>query len=165
MISRSIPQALASGAIALLFVGSFSCPTAAQDRVLTPKVGDTFTGVYWSDGDSGKIGPFKFRLRDLDAPETAYRENGKGAQCEAEIQHGYRAKEFVVNGTRGKDVRIDYVGEMDRYGRYIVDLSVNGVSIAEAGFAQGFYGPWPHRNGRALAPSPDWCKALAEYRR
>jgi len=63
----------------------------------------------------------------------------------------------MVGFTKGKEIRItrDY-GE-DRYGRLVVDITADGVDVAEAGEAAGHLRHWPHKNGRALAPKPDWC--------
>ena len=63
----------------------------------------------------------------------------------------------MVGFTKDKEIRIarDY-GE-DRYGRLVVDLTADGVDVAAAGKAAGHLRDWPHKNGRAQAPKPDWC--------
>ena len=113
--------------------------------------------IYWSDADSGRLGKLKFRIANKDAPETGSLKQRGGAKCEAERALGYEAKAYMVGFTKGKEIRItrDY-GE-DRYGRLVVDLTADGVDVAEAGEAAGHLRDWPHKNGRALAAKPDWC--------
>ena len=99
----------------------------------------------------------KFRLANIDAPETGSLKQRSGAKCEAEREIGYDAKEFIVEFTRGKEIKItrDY-GE-DRYGRLVVDMTADGVDVAQAGVEAGHLRAWPFKKGRALAPKPDWC--------
>lgn len=113
--------------------------------------------IYWSDGDSGRLGKLKFRLANIDAPETGSMKQRGGAKCEAERKIGFEAKEFIVEFTRGKKITItrDY-GE-DRYDRLVVDLSADGVDVAQEAVAAGHLRPWPHKKGRAQTPKPDWC--------
>ena len=117
----------------------------------------TYSSIYWSDGDSGRLGKLKFRLANIDAPETGSMKQRGGAKCEAEREIGFEAKEFIVEFTRGKEINItrDY-GE-DRYERLVVDLSADGVDVAQAAIAAGHLRPWPHKKGRAQSPKPDWC--------
>lgn len=116
------------------------------------------SSIYWSDGDSGRIDGQAFRLANVDAPETG----GVGAaigpaMCEAERGLGFDAKAFMVELTRDATltVRADY--GLDRLDRRVVDLSADGVDVAEAGVSSGHLRPWPHDRGRALAQKPDWC--------
>lgn len=117
----------------------------------------TYTSIYWSDGDSGRLGDLKFRLANIDAPETRSLKQRGGAKCEAEREIGYDAKAFLVTFTKGKTLQItkDY-GE-DRYGRLVIDLTANGVDVAAAGVEAGHLRSWPHKKGRAQSPKPDWC--------
>jgi len=65
-----------------------------------------------------------------------------GAKCEYERELGYQAKAYIVEFTKGKTISIvrDY-GE-DRYGRLVVDLEVDGSSIAKAGVMAGHLRDW-----------------------
>lgn len=128
-----------------------------------PAVASETGHIYWSDGDSGRLGNLKFRLANIDAPETGSLKQRGGAKCEAEREIGYEAKAFLVEFTRGKTVKIvrDY-GE-DRYKRLVVDLSADGVDVAKAGVAAGHLRPWPHKKGRAQVPKPKWCGGLERY--
>lgn len=126
----------------------------AQAQIQAPQ---TYTSIYWSDGDSGKIGDLKFRLANIDAPETRSLKQRGGAKCEAEREIGFEAKAFLVNFTKDKTLQIvrDY-GE-DRYGRLVIDLTANGEDVAAAGVTAGHLRAWPHKKGRAQFPKPDWC--------
>ena len=74
-------------------------PTSAcaQDTNQTPEqTSQSYNTIYWSDGDSGRLGELKFRLANIDAPETRSLKQRGGAKCEAERAIGYEAK--AVNG-------------------------------------------------------------------
>jgi len=113
--------------------------------------------IYWSDGDSGRIDGMKFRLSNVDAPETGGVGARGGAKCESERELGYEAKEFIVELTRDADLQITARYGLDRYDREVIDLSANGVDIGEAAIEAGHLGAWPHKGRRALQPKPDWC--------
>ena len=107
--------------------------------------------VAWDDGDSGRIGRVKFRLSDVDAPET-WR-----PKCEAERELGYAAKAFMQDLTEGRRVTITSEDGYDRWDRLLVTLSVNGQDLAQAGLEAGVLREWPHDGRRALADRPNWC--------
>jgi len=123
----------------------------------TSSTSETYSSIYWSDGDSGRLGQRKFRLANIDAPETGSMKQRGGAKCESERAIGYDAKAFIVEFTKDKTITIvrDY-GE-DRYGRLVVDLEANGVDVAKAGVDAGHLRDWLHIKGRAQSPKPDWC--------
>ena len=130
----------------------------ANDRTSkAPITSDTFSSIYWSDGDSGRLGELKFRLANIDAPETGSLKQRGGAKCEYERKLGYEAKAYIVSITNDKTIRIvkDY-GE-DRYGRLVVDLAANGKDVGKMGVAAGHLKDWLHIKGRAQYPKPDWC--------
>jgi len=130
----------------------------ANDQRLDPSTTtQTYTSIYWSDGDSGRLGDLKFRLANIDAPETRSLKQRGGAKCEAERETGYDAKAFLVTFTKGKTLKIvrDY-GE-DRYGRLVIDLTADEEDVATAGIDAGHLRAWPHKKGRAQSPKPDWC--------
>ena len=139
---------------------SFALPTSAcaQDKNQTPaQTSQTYSSIYWSDGDSGRLGALKFRLANIDAPETRSLKQRGGAKCEAERAIGYDAKAFLVRFTKDKEIKITANYGKDRYDRIVVDLTANDVDIASAAVAAGHLRDWPHKKGRALAPKPDWC--------
>lgn len=130
---------------------------ANEPEAVSAPSAQSFDSIYWSDGDSGKVGDLKFRLANIDAPETGSLKQRGGAKCEAEREIGYEAKEFLVEFTRDKEIKItrDY-GE-DRYDRLVIDLTADGVDVAKVAVAAGHLRPWPHKKNRAQAPKPDWC--------
>ncbi|MEP1144363.1 MAG: thermonuclease family protein [Henriciella sp.] len=115
------------------------------------------SSIYWSDGDSGRIDGMKFRLANVDAPETGGVGARGGAKCEAERELGFEAKAFIVELTRDAELIITSKSGADRYDREVITLSVDGQDIGEAGKAAGHLGDWPHRGRRALSKKPDWC--------
>lgn len=134
---------------------------AAQDLEANNKTTmESYSTIYWSDGDSGRLGKLKFRLANIDAPETGSMKQRGGAKCEHEREIGYEAKVFIVEFTKNKTIRIvkDY-GE-DRYGRLVVDIEADGNDVAKAGVQSGHLKSWPHINGKAQSPKPDWCASL-----
>lgn len=134
-----------------LFVSACTAPTANEAR------SDTYTSVYWSDGDSGRLGEMKFRLSNVDAPETGGVGSRGGAKCEAERVRGYDAKAFIVGFTSGKTLKVTASYGQDRYKREVVDLSADGVDVASAAVEAGYLAVWPHDGRRALSDKPDWC--------
>ena len=148
--------------IALGFICVGCAPSNAQDAV--PSVydkADVYSSIYWSDADSGRLGKLKFRLANVDAPETGSMKQRGGAKCEFERERGYESKAYIVGFTKGKAIRVvrDY-GE-DRYGRLVVDLEANGSDVGRAGVESGHLRDWLHIKGRAQYPKPDWCVGAA----
>ena len=140
----------------LLFFGC-SQSRANEDSPQTSLTAASYSSIYCSDGDSGRLGQQKFRLANIDAPETGSMKQRGGAKCESERAIGYDAKAFIVKFTKDKTITIvrDY-GE-DRYGRLVVDLDANGTDVAKAGVDAGHLREWLHIKGRAQSPKPDWC--------
>ena len=111
--------------------------------------------VYWSDGDSGRLPDrTKFRLHGVDAPETRSLKQLGGADCEAEREQGYIAKERVIELTRGKEIAVTRDYGLDRYKRLVVDISIDGEDLATRLVAEGSHQVWDYDGG---APKPDWC--------
>ena len=115
------------------------------------------TQIYWSDGDSGRLDGKPFRMANVDSPEKGGVGAIGGAKCEAERVLAFEAKAFIVETTRNAKIEITKSYGADKYGREVVDLSVNGRSLAELGLKAGHYRPWPHKGQRALTRKPDWC--------
>ncbi|HPE49045.1 MAG TPA: thermonuclease family protein [Hyphomonas sp.] len=111
--------------------------------------------AYWSDGDSGRLADgTKFRLHGIDAPETGSTKQIHGAKCEAERALGYDAKAAVLDLTRGKDLTVTHDYGHDRYGRLVVDLSVDGHDLSAELIAGGTHAAWDYDGGQR---KPDWC--------
>lgn len=121
-----------------------------------PAAGEPKT-VEWVDGDSGRFGSIEFRLADVDAPETGPIGSRNGAKCQAEQIKGRAAKAFVQDLTRTGSVEVRQIGETDPYGRQVVEIIAGGKSVTSSALAAGHLRPWPHKNGKATAPRPDWC--------
>lgn len=134
-----------------------ACASEQSDIESAVDYSKSYMSIYWSDGDSGRLGELRFRLADIDAPETGSLKQRGGAKCEAEREIGYEAKAFVVEFTRDKEIRIMREHGEDRYNRLVVDLTADGVDVAQAAVDAGHLRPWPHKNGRKLVPKPDWC--------
>ncbi len=117
----------------------------------------SYEAIYWSDGDSGKLGSLKFRLANVDAPETGGVGGYGGAKCEAERELGRKAKSYMISQTKSQKIIISHDYGEDRYGRLVVDLSIEGRDLVDQGLDAGHLRRWPHLNGRSLAPKPDWC--------
>lgn len=136
--------------IAAIGLASCAAPEVQQTRQVV-------TEIYWSDGDSGRIDGMKFRLANVDAPETGGVGARGGAKCEAERALGYDAKEYMVTLTRQKAIEITATHGADRYEREVVELSVDGADLADMAVKAGHLAPWPHKGRKALSPKPDWC--------
>lgn len=146
----------------LIFVVFLATGTYARDDTSAKypaglEYGDLSGTIYWSDGDSGRLGTLKFRLANIDAPETGSLKQQGGAKCELERKLGFEAKAFMVEFTRSKTIRIVREYGKDRYGRLVVDIETEDGDIASAGIHAGHLEKWPHVNGRAQSPKPDWC--------
>lgn len=131
---------------------------------ITPALADIEPGhvvsnIYWSDADSGKIDGERFRLYNVDAPETGGVGARGGAKCEGERSLGFEAKAFMVDLTKEAEVIVTATHGHDRMQepRLLVELSVNGADLLQAGIDKGHLAPWPHEGSKKLAPKPDWC--------
>ena len=125
--------------------------------------GKLVRSIYWSDGDSGHVSFFdgqriKFRLADVDAPETGGVGAAiGGAKCEKERELGFETKEYMVELTRTSEVRVFLDEGKDRYDRHVLTLMIDNDLIISSGLFSGKLKWWPHRKGKALTPKPDWC--------
>lgn len=146
-------------ALSALLISLIACSALAENKQLkTINYPIVYSTIYWSDGDSGKLGDLKFRLANIDAPETGSLKQRGGAKCEAERELGYEAKAYMVWLSNGKQIEIIRNYDKDKYGRLVVDLTANGIDIATAAVEAGHLKPWPHKKGRALSPKPNWCE-------
>ena len=116
------------------------------------------TDIYWADGDSGTLDGLEFRLSDLDAPETGPVGSPRGAKGPEEQRAGYAAKDYMRAQTHSSVVSYS-VHDKDRYGRIVVRVSVDGVSLEPRAMDAGHLKPWPHINGKPVRSKPDWCRS------
>jgi endonuclease YncB( thermonuclease family) len=157
-------------ALAVAACGPTSAPRAAQPPPPQSQAPDaqpaspsewTITSIDWDDADSGDINGVRFRLSDIDAPETGGVGAAVGAAlCERERERGIAARAWIQELTRDPSaLRITNSHGYDRMqnARLLIDLSINGVDVGGAGIEAGHLAPWPHDGARALARKPDWC--------
>ena len=84
------------------------------------------------------------RIAGIDTPE-------KASKCKKASDLAYKAKAFVTDFVKG-GVEIVYI-ELDKYGRYLVNVDKNGINLADELV----------KNGLAVyydggAKTKDWCK-------
>lgn len=117
--------------------------------------------IEWDDADSGDINGVRFRLSDIDAPETGGVGAAVGAaECEAERTQGLAARVWIEALTSDPStlaITATYGVDQMRNPRLLIDLSVNGVDVGQTGIAAGYLAAWPHDGSRALAEKPNWC--------
>ena len=130
---------------------------ASDNSSETAALPESYSSIYWSDGDSGRLGQLKFRLANIDAPETGSMKQRGGAKCEIERELGYEAKAYIVGFTKNKTIRIMRDYGKDRYDRLVVDLEADGEDIGKMGVEAGHLKVWIHIKGRKQYPKPDWC--------
>lgn len=143
-----------------LLLASFSLTIGCQQAPTQPVAtnNSAIVSIYWSDRDSGRIDGQKFRLNNIDAPETGGVGAAiGGAKCEAERALGYEAKAWAVKFTQGAELTIVKSYGEDRHERLIVDLAVNGEDVGQAGLIAGVYRSWKHDGKKALEARPVWC--------
>lgn len=105
------------------------------------------------DADSGRIVidgvEYKYRLKDVDAPEPDYR-----AKCRAERLLAGDAFRYQRQLTEESRMRVERTYGLDKYGRNLVDLSVDGRDLADAMERRGYLKVWLYDLGE---PKPSWC--------
>lgn len=140
-----------------IWIPAFLALAACADPQAATITAAPAQSIYWSDGDSGRIDGMKFRLADVDAPETGGVGARGGAKCESERELGFDAKAYMVELTRDAELVITSNSGPDRYERDVITLSADGVDVGQAGIEAGHLGPWPHKGRRALTKKPGWC--------
>lgn len=106
--------------------------------------------VYWADGESGTLEGRVFRLRGVDAPEISpFR-----SRCEAERTMSLAARSAADKLTKDKKAVVTQVYGRDRFGRELVDLSVDGEDVATHLIAQKSVRAWRDDADEA---HHDWC--------
>jgi endonuclease YncB( thermonuclease family) len=113
----------------------------------------TLTQPVVIDGDTLRDGSTRYRVENIDTPET-----GRRARCDAEWVAGERATIYarrVVGSARV--VTAHPTGRLDRYGRVVAKIQVDGVDFGEAMMAGGHARPWRGR-------SESWCPAAPASR-
>ena len=116
-----------------------SCLATTIDRVID---GDTI--VILNPKPPADLLQKNHRIAGIDTPE-------KASKCKKASDLAYKAKAFVTDFVKG-GVEIVYV-EIDKYGRYLVNVDKNGLNLADELV----------KNGLAVyydggTKTKDWCK-------
>lgn len=115
---------------------------SAQTRIETPRYrvidGDTLE-------DMGA--DVTYRIVNIDTPET-----GSRARCQAERDLANRATQQARALISSGEVELRPTGRLDRYGRTIAFVLVNGRDLGETLIADGLARPWRGRR-------EPWCDA------
>jgi endonuclease YncB( thermonuclease family) len=110
----------------------------------------TPVNIRWVDGDSGWINGREFRLYGVDAPEGS----PSRADCQAERARSARAKDAARSLTSKGNVEIRGSMGIDRYGRDLLLLTVDGKDVAASLVGRGHLQYWAYEAGQ---DKPDWC--------
>jgi micrococcal nuclease len=110
-------------------------------------------GMYAIDGDTISINQERIRLENVDTPEL------HPCRCPAECDLGKRAHAFTQRAIASGVVTVDRTGRVDRYGRTIARVLVNGSDLGEALIAAGLGRPY---NG---VRRQSWCTGEENGRR
>lgn len=93
------------------------------------------------DGDTVIVNDERIRVANIDAPEIGH------AQCDAEKRLGHVAKrrmdELLKSGRLQVTVGDPKDGrKIDRHGRTLATISINGVDVGETLISEGLARPW-----------------------
>ena len=138
------------GLILIGLIGALAFTGFMNRRSVTPSVRGPAAqgaGAYEViDGDTIRA-PYgvKYRLLGFDAPETFQ------AQCDAELALGRRATERLKELLASGEVRVIESGKLDRYGRTLAHLTVNGRDVGGVLIGEGL--ARPYNGGRRQG----WC--------
>jgi len=147
----------------ILFLLLFFLAACGQEKPNNTIASNDIKSVYWSDGDSGRIvlikgDIIKFRIDDWDAPETGGVGAAiGGAKCEAEREHGYLAKKYMVDNTK-YITSWEHSNEYDRYKRLLARPYIDDFELANRAAENDLLRSWKHDGGRALEQRPKWCE-------
>lgn len=119
----------------------------------TPAAGQQSAGSEWRivDGDTmeHRGSRITYRPANFDTPEVAHR-----AECDAERAAGERATAAVqalFNDAERIDVRS--TGRLDRYGRTVAFISIDGRDLGDILIERGIARPWRGRREQWCGPN------------
>jgi endonuclease YncB( thermonuclease family) len=104
--------------------------------------------LYAVDGDTVKLGTQSLRLVNIDAPEVSR------PGCPEEAERARAATERLRTLLDKGQAAILPNGRLDRYGRPLVRLTVDGRDVGDLLIAEGLAKPWPVKG------EPGWCPAV-----
>jgi micrococcal nuclease len=98
------------------------------------------------DGDTIKA-PYgvTYRLMGYDTPETRF------ARCDAERELGFAAKDRLEDLLAQGEVRVLESGKIDKYGRTLAEVTVNGRDVGDILIDEGL--ARPYQGGKRAS----WC--------
>jgi micrococcal nuclease len=153
-------SAIACAGLSMLFLGSDPTPRAYAEtsqvasteapRGLRGRGSDAASRMRIIDGDTleDMREDVTYRVVNIDTPET-----GQRARCDAERALGNRATEMVRTLVRGaQQLELRETGRIDRYGRTIAFVLIDGRDLGETLIAEGVARPWRGRR-------EPWCDA------
>lgn len=106
------------------------------------------TNVWVVDGDTIDGDGVRYRLANIDAPET-----GDNAKCFRENERGQEATKAAIALVRGANaVSVRRTWRIDRFGRRVAFLLVDGEDLGRLLIARGLARPWRGKRER-------WCGA------
>jgi endonuclease YncB( thermonuclease family) len=106
------------------------------------------TRIWVIDGDTIDGDGERYRLANVDAPER-----GDNAKCFPEHERGQQATKAAIELVRGaKAVSVRRTWRIDRFGRRIAFVLVDGEDLGRLLMARGLARPWRGRRER-------WCGA------
>jgi endonuclease YncB( thermonuclease family) len=98
------------------------------------------------DGDTVVWHGKHIRIENLDAPEI-----GEHSRCALELQRGQAAKRFAIRLVQtGRTFELYGFDHIDRFGRTVARLKIDGRDFGELMMAAGVARPWRGRTS-------DWC--------
>lgn len=102
--------------------------------------------IWVIDGDTVEVRGTRVRVANLDAPDI-----GSHAKCAAEAQLGQASKRYAIQLVRrARRVEIVNPERLDRYGRTVAHISLDGRDFGELMLRARQARPWRGR-------SSDWC--------
>lgn len=135
--------------LAALIVGAALVITPQEQTLSpTPAGADEWRRVHVIDGDTIEAGGRRFRLANIDTPET-----GDLARCAAERRLGQRATaraRALLGSAAG--IETHDVGRTDVYGRTIAHVLIDGRDLGDVLVSEGLARPWRGRR-------EPWCDA------
>ena len=62
-----------------------------------------------------------------------------GAECELERKLAFKAKDWVVQLTKDKTLKVSNEYEEDNFGRFIIKLTAEAINVGTEGFLKAIY--------------------------
>lgn len=122
-------------------------PVTDDQQTIQALYGGTIEPI---DGDTFRYNGTKIRVMSIDTPEPSKYGN---AECQAEARLGDKASKFTETIITTRDIKIEWSGKEDRYGRALAKVRVGNEYLGDMLIEAGLAKPW---KGRQV----DWCAIL-----